>query len=156
MMPIVFWASFEPCEKAMNPAETTCRRLKAVVIGLRWALRKSQNRKTTRTRATTKPIRGELIIGTRTLSKMPCGLKAAGPAATRVAPSRPPIRAWLLDDGRPSHHVSRFQAMAPMSAAATTAVVEVVSSTRPEPMVLATAVPAKAPMKLNDVAMMIA
>ena len=23
MMPIVFWASFEPCEKAMNPAEMT-------------------------------------------------------------------------------------------------------------------------------------
>ena len=26
MIPIVFWASFEPCENAMNPAETTWTR----------------------------------------------------------------------------------------------------------------------------------
>ena len=28
MMPIVFWASFEPWAKAMNPAEKTCSRRK--------------------------------------------------------------------------------------------------------------------------------
>ena len=43
--------------------------------------------------------------------------------------------------------------MAPMSAAATTAWVVVSSSTRPAPIVLATAVPANAPMKLNAAAM---
>ena len=75
------------------------------------------------------------------------------PAAISVAPSRPPISAWLLELGSPCHQVSRFQAIAPMSAAATTAVVVVVSSTRPAPIVLATAVPANAPMKLNAVAM---
>ena len=33
------------------------------------------------------------------------------------------MRAWLLELGRPSHHVSRFQTIAPMSAAATIACV---------------------------------
>src|SRR4051812_16981593 len=87
---------------------------------------------------------------------MPCGLRAEGPEATNVAPSRPPIRAWLLDDGMPWRQVIRFQTIAPISAAATTAVVEVESWTSPEPIVLATAVPANAPMKLNAVAMTIA
>ncbi len=43
--------------------------------------------------------------------------------------------------------------MAPMSAAMTTASVVVSSLTRPAPIVLATAVPANAPMKLNAAAM---
>ena len=45
--------------------------------------------------------------------------------------------------------------MAPISAAATIAWVVVASSTRPAPIVLATAVPAKAPMKLNAAAIRI-
>ena len=32
MMPIVFCASFEPCEKAMNPAEPTCNRRKTLLV----------------------------------------------------------------------------------------------------------------------------
>ena len=35
-----------------------------------------------------------------------------------VAPSSPPMRAWLLELGMPSRQVIRFQAMAPISAAA--------------------------------------
>ena len=66
------------------------------------------------------------------------------------------MRAWLLELGRPSHHVSRFQTIAPMSAAATIACVVLASLTSPAPIVLATAVPAKAPMKLNAVAMAMA
>ena len=50
----------------------------------------------------------------------------------------------------------RFQTIAPMRAATTMAWVVVASSTSPEPIVLATAVPAKAPMKLNAVAIRIA
>ena len=79
-------------------------------------------------------------------------LSAPTPAAMIVAPIRPPIRAWLLELGRPSRQVMRFQVIAPMSAAATIAWVVVVSSTRPAPIVLATAVPANAPMKLKAVA----
>ena len=62
------------------------------------------------------------------------------------------MSAWLDELGSEYHHVMRFQAMAPMSAAATIACVVVASSTSPEPMVLATAVPANAPMKLNAAA----
>ena len=46
--------------------------------------------------------------------------------------------------------------MAPRSAAARTTWVVDASATSPLPIVLATAVPAKAPMKLNDAAMRIA
>ncbi len=66
------------------------------------------------------------------------------------------MRAWLLELGRPSRQVIRFQAIAPRSDAATTACVVVASSTRPAPIVLATAVPANAPMKLNEAAIRIA
>ena len=83
----------------------------------------------------------------------PWTLIAPNPAATMVAPSSPPMSAWLDELGRPSHHVMRFQVMAPMSDAATIAWVVVSSFTRPAPIVLATAVPANAPMKLNAVAM---
>ena len=40
MMPIVFCASFEPCENAMKLADTTCSRRKTVVIGRDAARRK--------------------------------------------------------------------------------------------------------------------
>ena len=42
MMPIVFWASFEPWAKAMNAAEKTWRRRKRSDIGLRFEQRKTQ------------------------------------------------------------------------------------------------------------------
>ncbi len=66
------------------------------------------------------------------------------------------MRAWLLELGSPRRQVMRFQMIAPMIAAATTAWVVVASLTSPEPIVLATAVPAKAPMKLNEAAIRIA
>ena len=96
---------------------------------------------------------GEVTSGMSTLSTMPWTLSAPSPAATIVAPSSPPMSAWLDELGRPSHQVMRFHAIAPMSAAATIAWVVVASSTSPAPIVLATAVPANAPMKLNAAAM---
>ena len=63
------------------------------------------------------------------------------------------MSACELELGIAKYQVMRFQTMAPMSAAATTAWVVVSSSTSPAPMVLATAVPANAPMKLNAAAM---
>ena len=155
-MPIVFWASFEPCEKAMNPADPTCSRRKALLVRRRGARRNVQYSTTISVNASANPITGEVTIGMRTLLTMPSTLNALGPAATSVAPNRPPIRAWLLELGSPKYHVSRFQAMAPISAAAITAWVVVSSSTSPEPIVLATAVPANAPMKLNDAAIAMA
>ena len=99
-----------------------------------------------------KPRTGEVTIGTRTLDQIPSTLSASTPAATIVAPIRPPMSAWLDELGMPNHHVMRFQAMAPTSAAATIACVTAASSTRPLAIDLATAVPANAPMKLNAAA----
>jgi len=105
-----------------------------------------------RTNATPNPAIGEVTSGIRTLLTIPLTLSALGPAAMSVAPSRAPIKAWLLELGSPRHQVSRFHATAPISDAATIVCVVVASFTRPAPMVLATAVPAKAPMKLNAAA----
>ena len=42
MMPIVFWASFEPWAKAMKAADSTWSRRKRRAIGLRRDVRKIQ------------------------------------------------------------------------------------------------------------------
>jgi hypothetical protein len=106
--------------------------------------------------ASAKPSSGDVSIGISTLLTIPPRFSAPNPAPMIVAPSSPPIRAWLLELGSPRCQVMRFQAIAPIRAAATIAWVVVWSSTRPLPIVLATAVPANAPMKLNEVAMRIA
>ena len=68
-----------------------------------------------------------------------------------MAPHSPPISAWLELDGRPSHHVSRFQAIAASNAVSTVLAETKRVSTRPWPIVLATAVPLSAPSKLKTV-----
>jgi len=95
-----------------------------------------------------KPMIGELMSGTSTLSRTPGMFHEPGPAAAAAAPSRPPISAWLLELGMPSRHVNRFQKMAPISAAATTETPSTLVATIPAPTVLATAVPvSSAPTK---------
>ena len=110
----------------------------------------------------TKPRKGETIIGTITLGSTPLPSHQCAPPchqmiewtlpsdAASAAPQRPPTRAWLELDGRPSHQVMRFQMVAPSSAlisrcepTSTTPV-----SIRPEAMVAATAVPQRAPARL--------
>jgi hypothetical protein len=134
----------------------TCSRRKTRAIGLRLAFRKIQYSASISRNAPAKPMSGELTIGTRTFETSPSTLSAPVPAATIVAPRSPPISACELELGSPMYQVTRFQVIAPRRAAATTACVVVASSTRPAPIVLATAVPANAPMKLKAVAMRIA
>src|SRR4051812_24903877 len=52
----------------------------------------------------------------------------------------------------PNHQVIRFQMIAPISAARTVPIVTTFTSTCPEPIVLATAVPINAPIKLHAAA----
>src|SRR5204863_9152556 len=78
------------------------------------------------------------------------------PADASADPQRPPISAWLELDGRPSHHVKRFQMIAAISAERTVSSVTAFVSTRPEPIVFATAVPDIAPIRLNTAASVIA
>ena len=88
-----------------------------------------------------KPMIGEVTRGTRTLFQIPGRLSWSKPAPTMVAPRSPPMSAWLLELGRPSRQVRRFQTIAPSNAAATIACVVLASLTSPAPIVLATAVP---------------
>ena len=50
-------------------------------------------------RPSRKPMIGEVTSGMSTLSRMPSMFHEAIPAAANDAPSRPPIRAWLLELG---------------------------------------------------------
>ena len=134
MIPIVFWASFEPWAKAMIAGREDLRPAEPrLAIGLRFAPGRANTGAIISAKAIANPRSGEVTIGMRTLLTIPSTLSAPVPAATIVAPSRPPIRAWLLELGRPCCQVIRFQAIAPMSAAARTAWVVVASSTRPGP-----------------------
>src|SRR5690606_9011820 len=69
--------------------------------------------------------------------------------AASAAPIRPPIRACDDDEGSPNHQVIRFQVMPPISAHRISC--EPTSTTpasiRPDAIVLATAVPARAPIR---------
>ena len=67
------------------------------------------------------PRIGEVNIGIRTLLTIPFTFRALVPTPMIVAPSSPPISAWLLELGRPCCQVMRFQLIAPMSDAATIA-----------------------------------
>src|SRR5579875_3094148 len=93
---------------------------------------------------------GETTIGTITLSTTPC--HCTDSEAASAAPTRPPISACDEEDGSPKYQVSRFQAIAPPSAASTTSrpvVPDVGGGMMPDPTVFATFVEIRAPTTLN-------
>src|SRR5438105_2482879 len=61
-----------------------------------------------------RPISGETAMGTMTLVTTPCHFTVLADAI--AAPTKPPMRAWVEDEGRPNHQVSRFQVIPPTSA----------------------------------------
>src|SRR3954447_1161382 len=92
-------------------------------------------------------IAGAHTAGISTLCTIPCHSTRAAPDCTSAAPMRPPISAWDDDDGRPSHHVSRFHTIAPVTAASTVRGVARLVSMIPWPTVFATAVVTNAPAR---------
>src|SRR5688572_16781116 len=68
----------------------------------------------------------------------------------------PPISACEDEDGNPSHHVTRFHAIAPIRPANTVSKVIDAASTMPLAIVAATASDRKAPTKLRAAAMITA
>src|SRR2546430_16360948 len=61
-----------------------------------------------------KPATGDVIIGIRTLLRMPSNFTTFQvPAEATAAPQSPPIKAWLELDGNPSHQASKFQTIPP-------------------------------------------
>ena len=98
-------------------------------------------------KAPVKPTAGETAPGITTFSQTPCHCTPLDPDCTSAAPTRPPMRACVELDGRPSHQVRRFQTMAPISAARTVFSVARPVSMIPLPTVFATAVVTNAPAR---------
>src|SRR5437899_3719449 len=107
---------------------------------------------------TTNPIAGEVTIGTSTFQRMPlpshqCCLPASLQtitdqwpcAAARLPPQSPPTNACVELEGKPTHHVTRFQTIAPSNAQTMISDVTTFESTSPVEIVWATAVPTSAP-----------
>src|SRR3954447_24767893 len=95
---------------------------------------------------------GDRSIGMTTLSTRLLHCTVV-PDAT-PAPTRPPMRAWVDDDGRPNRQVMRFQTIAPISAENTTTspCVPLGVEMIPSPTVIATPVDTKAPTTLSPAA----
>jgi hypothetical protein len=75
------------------------------------------------------------------------------PAFAIAAPISPPKSACEELDGSPSHHVRRFHAIAPISAARINCCVAIPTSMIPWPTVFATAVVTNAPARFASAAM---
>ena len=92
---------------------------------------------------------GDSPAGMMTFETSPCHLTAWVPAAARVAPITPPIRACDELEGMPSSQVSRFQMMPPARPASITVNVTRPVSTRPLAMVAATLSDRNAPIRFS-------
>jgi len=151
-MPMLFWASLAPWEKARNADVTHWeRRNHLLMLGLARAKRRIMNFWSSH--PTPKPTRGEMTRPMRILatpSILPCAISAKPhltypePAASSVAPTRPPTSACEDEDGMPNHQVPRFHTMAPMIPQRTMIMAVFcgrVPTSMNLPMVLATAVP---------------
>ncbi len=149
MIPIVFWAPLEPWLNAIYAAEISWSRRKRSLIRCGSARRNTLSSRTITRNAPARPMIGEPTRGTTTFVAIASTCTAEAPSAASVAPSSPPISAWLLELGSASRQVIRFQAIPPISAAAMTTwpwpPTGVV--TMPLPMVAATSVPVRAPRK---------
>src|SRR5512133_273303 len=152
MTPMTFCASFEPWEKAIAHADTSCILRDDSITAWYRIRRATQMIPIISARATTNPITGESTRGNRTLSTNLRHLNAPHPACTTTAPASAPINACEELDGIPYHHVIRFQMLAPINTAKTIVCVTSVGSVNPLAMVLATAVPVSAPTKLKTAA----
>src|SRR5437762_14271048 len=84
-----------------------------------------------------KPSKGENTMAAAVMPR-PLHTIEPSPALVIAAPASPPINAWELLEGMPSHHVIKFQQMAPMSAPNITAASTASAATLPVPIVLAT------------------
>ena len=114
---MVFCASCRPWPSAIAAAETVWANLKPRVALAGLVRRKIHMIATITRKPRPKATSGERIIGMTTLPSTTDQLAVTPPAM--AAPTRPPIRAWEEEEGRPKYHVMRFQAMAPIRPAIT-------------------------------------
>src|SRR5580704_563544 len=98
-----------------------------------------------------KPTMGDATIGMTTFCTTACQLTC--PLDAIAAPQRPPISAWVDDDGNPNRHTMTFQIMAPtMAANKTVSPSAAFGVAMMLPTVLATLVDTSAPAKLHTAA----
>src|ERR1043166_1044152 len=113
------------------------------------------------TNPTANPSKGEIIIGTTTFQRSPLpshqwtaeGWDQMIPpqvprAAASALPQSPPIKAWLELLGMAKYQVVSCHKIAPINEQIKATEPINATSTKPEAMVLATAVPANAPIRL--------
>src|SRR5919202_1732107 len=103
-------------------------------------------------KAAANAIAGAASAGMTTLCAIPCQSTPFEPDWASAAPTRPPISACEELDGRPNHHVSRFQAIAPARAATSVCCVARFASIRPFATFFATAVVTNAPARFATAA----
>ena len=147
---MVFCASCNPWPRAIAAADPDWekRKPRPTRPGLR--RRKVHKMMAITANARVNPTSGESTIGMTTLSTSPPHFTWVPDA--RAAPTRPPISPCEEEDGSPARQVTRFQAMPPNSAAATTTrpPVPLGTAMMPLPTVAATPVPSRAPTKFID------
>src|SRR5216683_3032669 len=155
MTPIVFWASFEPCEKAIHAADSSCARPKMRVTAAGNAEAKKLSSNTITMNAAEKPRIGENTRPWNVFSRPPNWIELH-PAPATPAPTRLKISAWLELDGMPKYQVKRFHRMAETSAEMTSACVDSSGGMMPLPTVVATALPGDSTLVATTVAMALA
>jgi hypothetical protein len=69
------------------------------------------------TTATTPAMTTANTPGINTLDRIPCHSTPPVPTAATIAPTMPPINAWLDDEGSPKYHVVRLNPIAPSNPA---------------------------------------
>ena len=112
--PIDFWASFELFDKASMSIVITWRR-RNNVFTFGDAFLKTVRRTPMTKKPKTSPSRGPRKSGRITKAK-PLVDMACGPFVINVAPSSPPIRACVEEDGMPRHQENRLQPTAAIMA----------------------------------------
>src|ERR1700712_2835397 len=99
-MPMVFCASWPPCQRLKSPADTSCKRLKrrsTLDGGVRKYIHETISMKSD---PSTKPSSGEMKMNDTVLSR-PSILTAPQPDFAHAEPIRPPISACDELDGMP-------------------------------------------------------
>lgn len=139
MIPMAFCASFIPCEKDIQAAESICNLLKCWFSFLGAEFLKSQEMITIKNSPPRKPRMGETNIA-MVIFVIPCITTILKPAATMPAPRSPPIREWETLTGMPEKLAKAVQALAPIKATKTKGKLAYSGSIIPFPIVAATAV----------------
>ena len=101
---MVFWASLAPWPNDTAADEMICSHLNGLASSFQCVSRCSTPTRNMARNATVKATRGESTIASAVFSTL-LHLITSVPPAESPAPMRPPMRAWLDEDGMPNDHV---------------------------------------------------